>query len=93
MSGFLQVEVLSLTWELHCRASLLAVYAPQALLLALAVKLRVSKSGSLGGPSLRPPAYAPRHLRSDRAAGFLGSCFPTAPGSKARRFNSLSSLC
>lgn len=65
---------------LHCRSSLLAVFAPQALLLSLAAKLRTSKSGNLAKPP-RHPSYAPRYPRADRAAGFLGACFPSAPGS------------
>ena len=56
------------------------MFAPQALLLALAAKLRVSRSGGLAQPP-RHPSYGPRHPRADRAAGFLGACFPTAQGS------------
>ncbi|KAA6419880.1 MAG: hypothetical protein FRX49_10243, partial [Trebouxia sp. A1-2] len=63
------------------RASLLAVYAPQALLLALAAKLRVSKSGNMARPP-RHPSYASRHLRANRAAGFLGACLPGGPASQ-----------
>ena len=63
-----------------CRASLLATFAPQALLLALAAKLRVSKSGNLAQPP-RHSAYGPRNPRGARAAGFLGACFPATPGS------------
>ena len=58
----------------------MAVFAPEALLLALAAKLKVSRSGNLARPP-RHPSYGPRHPRADRAAGFLGACFPAGPGS------------
>lgn len=63
-----------------CRAALLAVYSAEALLLAFALKLKVS--AAIAGKA-RPALHSARPFRGggnaaqwDRAAGFLGSCMP-----------------
>lgn len=62
------------------RAALLAVYSAEALLLAFALKLKVS--AAIAGKA-RPALHSARPFRGggnaaqwDRAAGFLGSCMP-----------------
>lgn len=83
-----------------CRAALLAVYSAEALLLAFAVKLRVSAARSAAAPSL-PDAgtraaavFRASNAYAKQAATFLGQCLPTA-SLAARRPGSLTvgSLC
>ena len=63
-----------------CRAALLAVYSAEALLLAFALKLKVSAAtAGEGRPALnsaRPFRGGASAAQWDRAAGFLGSCMP-----------------
>ena len=63
-----------------CRAALLTVYSAEALLLAFALKLKVSAAvAGEGRPALnsaRPFRGGANAAQWDRAAGFLGSCMP-----------------
>jgi hypothetical protein len=60
------------------RAALLAVYAAQALLMAFALKLKVSaalKGGRVGGMPVANPGFVGGGTAA-RAADFLGACLP-----------------
>ena len=75
-----RADVLRSCYAVACRAALLAVYSAEALLLAFALKLKVSAAiAGEGSPALnsaRPFRGGASAAQWDRAAGFLGSCMP-----------------
>ena len=81
-----------------CRAALLAVYSSEALLLAFAMKLKITSAVShqgLGRPD--PNFHAAEVLRvgnayAEQAASFLGQCMP-ASGMPMERGLSLQVSC
>lgn len=72
----------------HCRASLVAVLDAEALLLAFAMKLRISAGAAgLGMQPPQPGSSSAAALRlgnalAGRAADFLGQCLPDGPGTR-----------
>lgn len=67
-----------------CRAALLAVYTAEALLLAFAMKLKITAAGSSGKVAYSDTNFnAPKLLRvgnayAEQAARFLGQCLPVS---------------
>ena len=87
-----------------CRAALLAVYSAEALLLAFAMKLKITAAGSSSRAEATDPNYhAIKVMRvgnayAEQAARFLGQCMPVT-GSPVKsslatqvRFSALSKL-